>query len=221
MALLRIVSINLLVDRADPVDLARLMRDTGPDIAVVQELGEKTADVVSDIFPFGHLDPQKDFFGMGIAAKHPVVVERLVLEGRSGWVAHLEPEAWPQLTQTMDVLNVHLVNPVNRPWRSSASARRLQIEQIGSFLAERAGPSVVVGDMNASPAWPEYRMLAQLGSDAAAETGTAARTWAPTTWGPRVLRIDHAFVAGVRPVSTSVRAVRGTDHSALIVDLEV
>jgi len=40
-------------------------------------------------------------------------------------------------------------------------------------------------------------------------------------WGPRLLRIDHAFVSGVAPVSTSTARVAGTDHSALIVDLDV
>lgn len=221
MALLRLFSINLLVDRADPVALRRLLRDADPDVVTVQELGDRTAEVVSELFPHGHLDPRDDFFGMGIASRNPVTVQRLDLEGRSGWAARLEPNMWPQLTQTLDVVNVHLVNPVNRPWRSSAAERRRQIEQIGSFLDDRTGPSVVVGDMNASPAWPEYRLLADLGSDAAAETGTAARTWAPVTWGPRLLRIDHAFVSGARPLSTSVESVRGSDHSALVVDIEV
>lgn len=221
MALLRLVSINLLVDRADPGDLRRLLAETDPDVVTVQELGDKTAGVISEVFAHGHLDPRDDFFGMGIASKNPITVQRLDLEGRSGWAARLEPRMWPQLKQTFDVLNVHLVNPVNRPWRSSAAARRRQIEQIGSFLAERSGPSVIVGDMNASPAWPEYRLLRALGSDAAEETGTAVRTWAPLTWGPRLLRIDHAFVAGARSVSTSVETVRGSDHSALVVDLEL
>jgi endonuclease/exonuclease/phosphatase (EEP) superfamily protein YafD len=81
--------------------------------------------------------------------------------------------------------------------------------------------SVIIGDMNSSPAWPEYRLLSKLGIDAARATGSARRTWAPFVRGPRLLRIDHAFVSGVTPVTTGVVPVRGTDHAALIVDLEM
>jgi len=221
MAAVRVLSINLLVDRADPDALRRLLVDVDPDVVVTQELGIRTAGVLSALFPHGHLDPQDDLFGLGIATRRPVEIERLDLEGRSGWVAHLDPDTWPLLSEPLDVLDVHLVNPVNRPWRKSRDARRLQIQQIATFLEGRDAASVVIGDMNATPAWPEYKLLSRLGADAAAVTGTARRTWSQFMWGPRLLRIDHAFVSGVQPLKTSVRAVEGSDHSALIVDLEV
>ncbi|MCL1592732.1 MAG: endonuclease/exonuclease/phosphatase family protein [Actinomycetia bacterium] len=221
MAPLRILSINLLVDRADPDDLRRVITDAEPDVVTLQELGERSAEVVRDLLPHGHLEPLGDFFGMGIATRHPAVVERLDLETRSGWVARLEPGDWPQLRQPLDVLNVHLVNPIDRPWRTSRAARRSQIEQIATFLDGRQSAHMIIGDMNASPAWPEYKLLTQLGTDAAAATGTAKRTWALKTWGPRLLRIDHAFVSGVEPITTTVTPVKGSDHSALIVDLDV
>jgi endonuclease/exonuclease/phosphatase (EEP) superfamily protein YafD len=34
------------------------------------------------------------------------------------------------------------------------------------------------------------------------------------------LRIDHAFVKGARPITTSVAQVRGSDHRALIIDID-
>ncbi len=221
MASLRILSINLLVDRADPDDLRRVITGADPDILVAQELGPATASVIAGILPHGHLDPRGDFFGMGVAAKHPADVERLELEGRSGWAARLAPAVWPGLSKPFRVLNVHLVNPVDRPWGETRRTRRRQIEQIGAFLGGTTTAYAIVGDMNSSPAWPEYRLLAELGSDAARTTGTAARTWSAFLRGPRLPRIDHAFVSGVTPVSTSTTRVEGTDHAALIVDLDV
>jgi len=221
MAVLRVISINLLVDRADPDALRRLLVDTDPDIVAAQEMGVRAAGVISALFPHGHLDPREDFAGLGIAAKRPVEIERLDLEERSGWVARLDPDTWPALNEPLDVLDVHLVNPLDRPVRTSRNARRLQIQQIATFLEGRTGARVIIGDMNASPAWPEYKLLNRLGADAAVVAGTARRTWSQLLWGPRLLRIDHAFVSGVKPVSTSVRAVKGSDHLALIVDLEV
>jgi endonuclease/exonuclease/phosphatase (EEP) superfamily protein YafD len=221
MAVLRVLSINLLVDRAEPGALRTLLVDADPDVVVTQEMGVRTARIISHVFPHGHLDPRDDFFGLGIATKRPVAIERLDLEERSGWVARLEPDGWPELSSPLDVLDVHLVNPTNRPWGESRDKRRLQIEQIGTFLEGRDGASVIIGDMNATPAWTEHKLLSLLGSDAAAVTGTTSRTWSHFKWGPRLLRIDHAFVAGVQPLRTSVQRLKGSDHLALIVDLEV
>jgi endonuclease/exonuclease/phosphatase (EEP) superfamily protein YafD len=221
MALLRILSLNLLVDRADPEDLQRVLDVSDPDVIVVQELGERTAEVIAGYRDHGRLDPRDDFFGMGIATRYPAKVDKLELAGRSGWAARLSPESWPGLPEPLDVVNVHLANPVDRPWRATRDTRRRQIAQVSAFLEERDAASVVVGDMNASPAWKEYKLLRELGVDAARATGTARRTWSHFVWGPRLLRIDHAFVDRARPITTEVVPVRGSDHSALIVDIEV
>ena len=221
MALLRILSINLLVDRADPDDLRRLIVDADPDVVCAQEMGPTTAEVVADVLGHGHLDPREDGFGMGIATRNPVGIERLDLEQRPGWAARLDPDDWPSLMQALDIVDVHLVNPTDRPWSESRAARRHQIDQVAAFLGERGSPSVVIGDMNASPAWREYKLLSEIGVDAARVTGTARRTWSHFLSGPRLLRIDHAFVNRARPITTEVVPVRGTDHLALIVDIEV
>ena len=77
-------------------------------------------------------------------------------------------------------------------------------------------PIVVLTEKEAPAHWE-----ALFGSDAAKATGSGQPTWGPFRWGPRVLRIDHAFVSGVEPAATSIAKVRGTDHRALIVDIKV
>ena len=221
MALLRILSINLLVDRADPGDLRKVIAEADPDVVCVQELGPRSAAVVADLLPNGQLDPRKDLFGWGIATRYSVDVERLVLEDRSGWVARLDPNVWPDLTEPLDIYDVHLVNPVDLPWVKSRKTRRLQVAQVAAALEQRDTAGVIVGDMNATPSWREHKLLSNIGTDAARATGTERRTWSHFKSGPRLLRIDHAFVDGVRPIGTSTARVRGSDHHALIVDIEV
>lgn len=221
MTQLRILSINLLLDRAVPNDLRRVISDADPDVVCTQEMGPDTAAVIADLLPHGHLEPRPDRFGLGIATKHPATLERLDLEDRPGWVARLEPDAWPGLTRPLDVFDVHLLNPVDRPWRRTRDARRRQIALLAAEVARRDAPSVVMGDMNATPLWREHKLLSEVGVDAARATGTARRTWSHFLSGPRLLRIDHAFVAGVRPVSTSIARVLGSDHHALILDIEI
>ena len=221
MASLRIMSSNLLVDQADPVSLAAVIAEVNPDVIAIQELGFSSAEVIAASHPHGHLDPRDDYFGLGIATKRPVTVERLHLPERAGWVARLDPEDWPELKTPIEVLDVHLLNPLERPWKATQATRREQIAGARDRVEETGLPSVIVGDMNSTPRWPEYKLLAEIGIDAAKATGTAKPTWFQTIWGPRAIRIDHAFVRGLTPITTSLRKVRGSDHRALILDVEV
>lgn len=221
MGRLRILSINLLADRAAPEDLHRVLSEADPDVVCVQELGPMTAAVIANLLPHGRLDPRDDLFGLGIATRHPVRVERLEFEERSGWIARLEPDRWAGLEQPVDIFDVHLVNPLDRPWGATRRARRRQVQKIVAAAHERDVARVVIGDMNATPLWREYKTLTEIGTDAALATGTDRRTWSQFLFGPRLLRIDHAFVSGAHPVTTSTVRVRGTDHSALILDIDV
>jgi endonuclease/exonuclease/phosphatase (EEP) superfamily protein YafD len=84
----------------------------------------------------------------------------------------------------------------------------------------------VLGDFNASPAWPVYRKVAKRLEDLAVthariRSARPARTWARWVGGPRLFRIDHCFGHGVAVDAFSVVEIRGSDHSALVVDLSV
>ena len=88
------------------------------------------------------------------------------------------------------------------------------------------GTRLVAGDFNASPAWPVYRRVAGRLEDAAVlvakeRGGRPSRTWGPAPGTPRLLRIDHVFVEGVRPVDTRVVTIPGSDHSGLLVEVEL
>lgn len=212
---------NLLVDRAVPDAIRRHIDAVAPDVVVVQELGERGAPAVHEQHSHGKLDPREDLFGLGIVANRAITVDPLPLEDRPGWVARLDPDDWPGLSRPIEILDVHLRNPIVHPWRETQRIRRAQVSAIAAYVESTDAATVIIGDMNTSPIWPEYRMLLELGVDAAKATGTDRRTWAHILRGPRWIRIDHAFVAGATPVSTSVARVAGTDHSALTVDLEV
>ena len=220
MARLRVLTSNLLVDRAHPDAVAAMVGRHRPDIVAVQELGANGAASIAGVYPHGHLEPRKDGFGLGIAAIKPVAMEPIDLPGRSGWVATLEPDVWG-IDRPFAVVNIHLMNPIDWPWVRSRKERRGQVAGVARYLADRDVDAVIVGDMNSTPVWPEYRMLAELGIDAAKATGTRHRTWAHFVRGPRWIRIDHAFVAGALPLSTETIPVRGSDHRALTVDLEI
>ncbi|MFQ5554072.1 MAG: endonuclease/exonuclease/phosphatase family protein [Acidimicrobiia bacterium] len=216
---LRIITANLLNGAASRTALRRLIRDERPDAFAAQELAPAAAAVIAGELPHGLLDPSLDYLGGGIALRRPGDVVRLTMEHRDGHRVLLEPGTWPELTAPLEIVAVHLMNPVLRPWRHSAWVRRTQVEQVLDHVRENRVARVIVGDFNATPAWRVYRKMAAVVQDAARVTGNPRRTWAPWWWMPRLLRIDHGFVEGVVPLSVRTRRVRGADHSALIVDV--
>ena len=151
----------------------------------------------------------------------------LPLPSRPARVARLEPAGWTGLARPLEVMNLHVQAPHVFPvWRSMA-LRRATLRQLLAYLDDSDHPGrVLVGDLNSTPVWPFYRGVASRLRDAAVEHAErrgqrAARTWGPIHRSPRLLRIDHAFVADLHVDHCQVVPVAGSDHSAVVVDLQV
>lgn len=85
---------------------------------------------------------------------------------------------------------------------------------------------VLLGDFNATPYWPWYARMASQFTDAAvtvaSKTGSALRpTWGPRPGDAKLLRIDHGFLRGVDVEAFEVLNVLDSDHSAIVMDLNL
>lgn len=222
MAHLRILSCNLYNGNAEPTALADVLRSTAPDVVAAQELGPNAADVLAHALPYGRLDPALNSTGFGIALRYPADVIPFDMPQRPGLAATLSPVSWPSINYALEIVNVHMANPIERPLGVTRRVRRAQVAAIVGHVARSDQRLVVVGDFNATPIWPAYRRLIRVLRDGVHDTGTTHRTWGPRWWWPRMLRIDHALVrGGVRVTAAQIVGIRGSDHSGLLVDLEV
>ena len=214
--------------RADPEAFADLVRSSGADAVVVQELSPEQARALADVFPHGRFEPARDFTGMGIALRHPAKFDRVALAYRDARVAQLDPVHWPALAGGLEIVNVHMASPALGPrtW-CRFGYRRDQCRGLLEYLDATAGRTrAVLGDFNATPSWPLYRKIAGQLEDLAlnharSRDAKPARTWARWVGGPALLRIDHCFGSGLRVDDFQVVAIRGSDHSGLVVDLSV
>ncbi len=212
---------NLWGKRVDRDGLAALLAEVDPDVLALQELGGSAAPVITAAFEHHLLGPYARRLGGGIATRLPATFRRLAFQPRGGWSARLDPGDWPGLGRSFEVVDVHFANPVGWPiWRELA-ARRRQLRALVDHLAGSDLDRAVAGDFNASPMWPVYRRMRMLMTDAAAATGSLRRTWRPYGLGPPLLRIDHVFVSGVQPLRTETVNIPGSDHLAVVADLEI
>jgi endonuclease/exonuclease/phosphatase (EEP) superfamily protein YafD len=223
-ACFRLITANLLNGGADPAAFADLIEALKVDAVAVQELSPEQARAIERALPFGKLEPARDYGGMGIALRDPGNVWRLPLAGRGAFVAEVTPRDVP-IGSGIELINVHIIAPHVWPVARSLRHRREQLEGLERYLdASRRRPRAIVGDYNSTPIWGVYRRLAARLGDAAVEAargrgGRPARTWGPWPGAPRMLRIDHALVSELTVRDCRALAIRGSDHSALLVDL--
>lgn len=221
-ASLRLLTANLLKGEADPGHLSELLDRLDPDVVFAQELAPNAAEVIANRYSHHSLRPSHDFLGHGVATKSEARFLDVPLPHRPGVAAVVDMSG-----ATLVMIGVHLLNPVNFPWWSTATKRRQQIETLNWWIDGQSGDVdglVVAGDMNASPIWPAYKRLNDRYEDLVANAAVRDEVKLEATWGwrpgwPRILRIDHVFGKGFVVTGFSVHEVRGTDHAALVVDL--
>lgn len=222
---LRLVSANLWNGRADPSAFAALVEALAPDVVAVQELDPEQAVALSAVMPHGTLEPANDHTGMGIALRRPAQVRRIRLPCRDARAVEIPAFCADGDGQSIEVINVHVKAPHVWPRPSVFLQRRGQLRGLQRHLdATPRRRRVVLGDFNATPGWPVYDRLAARLTDAAVSfarrNGRPAQpTWGPWPNAPRLLRIDHAFVAGLHVEDFRLVRVAGADHRAILVDV--
>ncbi|HZS32782.1 MAG TPA: endonuclease/exonuclease/phosphatase family protein [Methylomirabilota bacterium] len=218
----RVLSANLANGRAHADAFAALVDAVAPDVVVVQELDPGQAEALARVMPFGKLEPARDHHGMGIALREPGTIRRLPLPYRGAFVAEL-PLAGDD---TLEVVNLHLAAPHVQPLPRRLRERRGQLRDVLAYLdVTPRRRRILAGDLNATPLWPAYRRLRARFDDAAIEAARRlgrrpARTWGPWPGSVRLLRIDHVLVRGLIAREARVLPLRGSDHSALLAELE-
>ena len=214
---------NLLHDRGDPEAFEELLDAINPDIVVTQELGKACADVLRYAYPYHHLRPAHGFAGRGIASRLPAEFGDIAMPIRKATWAFVALDSG-----LIRLVGMHLVNPVEFPQWRSVRRRSGQLEALFEWAdsTDDDVPLIVAGDMNASPRWPAYRMMSDRWDDLVIEATRGTGRKPEPTWGwrpgwPRMLRIDHVFGVGFRATEAQVAPIPGSDHHAVVVDLEV
>jgi endonuclease/exonuclease/phosphatase family metal-dependent hydrolase len=221
---IRILSGNLWWGKASPEGLVDLIRRHDVDVFAAQELGYETAEAIASELPFGCLEPTASFQGMGVALRRPGHYSQIPLHYRAARRVVLDPADWDGLARPLDLVNVHFQAPhALRPFPSPL-VRRRQVRGLERFFeAHPSDARLIVGDYNATPAWPLYRRLSRSFADGAIQSAQREGRGVEPTWGPssesrRLLRIDHAMVRGLVIENFRVIDLPGSDHSGLLFD---
>ncbi|MFQ5967290.1 MAG: endonuclease/exonuclease/phosphatase family protein [Acidimicrobiia bacterium] len=216
---LRVVTANLFFGRVAPLTLEALVDDFTPDILAAQELVPPLDDVLESRFAESAVIYEGSGLSIGLFLARAGVIERLPLFSYDALLARLDND--------LEVITTHIIAPHKfPPWRTARRRIRDLRAIVEHLEREPDRRRILLGDLNSSPVWPAYRRLARYLDDAprllAEQNGSRPDlTWGPWPGSPRVARLDHVLVSGLRALSAEVVDLPGSDHRAVVVDVDL
>ncbi|MBU2296374.1 MAG: endonuclease/exonuclease/phosphatase family protein [Gammaproteobacteria bacterium] len=210
---LAVASANVHLDSRNTQGLATWLAQEKPDVVVLLEVSPAYAHGLRTLrdYPFQHIVAQDSPFGIAVLSRHPLQ-QIEVIEDAQG-IAHIEAQLqWHG--QPIGIIALHPMPPLSPQYHS---VRNAKLAALAKQAAVSSIPTVLAGDLNATPWSSAFSGLAQLGLRRA--SGLAA-TWPAVLQGVLGLPIDHVLVTPHwAVVARQVGPQLGSDHLPVLVRL--
>jgi endonuclease/exonuclease/phosphatase (EEP) superfamily protein YafD len=216
---LRLMSINLDVnnDRADLV--TEVVRAADPDVLILLEVNDRWERELASLqaaYPHGRVHARADGFGLALLARVPIEDLDVVYWG-TGAIPSMVGEV---STADGDSLCIVATHPVPPSGGEGSRRRNEHLAEMAEFVADVAGPVVVMGDLNVTPWSPYFRSLVDRAGLRRAGRGIDP-TW-PDTFAAIGIPIDHCLhTAEVVVIEHDVGGSVGSDHRPLLAEITV
>jgi endonuclease/exonuclease/phosphatase (EEP) superfamily protein YafD len=204
----------------DPARLLDLIRETQPDIVLLQEVDAQWQAFLKPI----ESEYLHSMYCPRYAGGGPDLA--LFWNGESGEARELWPEDVPGASLQVDIdgqrvclLNIHTAAPFT-PVR--ARKYRQQMKLLREYANAKTTLLILAGDLNASPwSWEYKRLIADTSLKSVRNGMGLLGTW-PSFFGPFRIALDHILITSEIQVSRCWTASGiGSDHLPLLVDLHV
>lgn len=238
---LRVLTYNIRAGNGDLQRTAETIRTLAPDIVGLQEvdvnwgersgfedqarsLGESLGMQVrfAPIYTLPGADSTKPArrYGVAVLSKYPIVRWRNdTLTRLSTIVRDPSPAPGPGLLDATIHVNGVAVRVFNThlDYRSDPRVRTKQVEEMLGYLGDHSGPTLVLGDLNATPEATELKPLLQRLRDTWQSKSEPGFTFPA---GKPAKRIDYVLTSShFRVRSASVPVTEASDHRPVVVDL--
>lgn len=222
----RAMTVNLMFGHADPDDVTSIARECA-DVMTVQELTPEAVQALSatgigDTFPYQALEARSGAAGVGIYSRYPLAASRHI-DGFAMAMVSTDIRI-PGAARQATAVAAHFT----APWPQSVDGWHSDMTKfprtLDSLAAEAGGGAVIVGgDFNSTVDMQPFRRLLDNGYDDAADQAGAGRELTYPSNGrlPALIGIDHILTRNSTAVSLKSVRVAGTDHRALIAEVDI
>ena len=209
MARIKILSLNTWKNQLDLARAEQVVRAADADVVILAELSNKRLALLerlSDLYP--HQTRCTKGCWMALLSKGPWNTSgsqpRIKRQARMIWATYGSAK------RQLNVIGIHMTNPLD-----STADQALDIESLGAKIQSIDGPTIVAGDMNATPWSKLYKRIPE--ATGLRDLSHRMPSWPSAFWLPVQLPIDHFFVSddiAVERVELGNRV--GSDHLPLI-----
>lgn len=219
---LRVVQFNVLTSNARIDAASRWLADQDPEVIVAQETDQRWADGLTNGLvgwrPLPTDTVRSGNFGMLILVRDDVEVGVIEVIDRDlpAITVELPIDDRPPVLLTA----VHTLPPVDAAQMETANG---QLEVAAAAVVAHPGPSLLVGDLNATRWSGTYRRLIdRTGLRNAADGFGLGGTWPANLWYTGAIGIDHVLVSGeIRVEGWETGPDLGSDHRPVVTDLVI
>jgi endonuclease/exonuclease/phosphatase (EEP) superfamily protein YafD len=216
---IKLVLANVHAENDDYFALQALLAAEQPDIVFLQEVDRGWAATLEtfDEYPYRHIVPRYDFFGIAVLSRIPLESIETVAS---------PPHEFPTLVAriTLDnapitLISTHPMPPMTTP---NYDARNTQLASIAELVNDVRGARVLIGDLNTAMWGEHYRQLVDsTGLRNVREGFGTLPTW-PTFMPFAMIPIDHCLVSE-ELLASDVRLGTGigSDHRPLVLTLQL
>jgi endonuclease/exonuclease/phosphatase (EEP) superfamily protein YafD len=154
--ILRVMTYNMLGYTHHPEAVVAAIRAARADIVGIQELNSGAAralqtELITE-YPYQYLLPEDSVMGMGIISRYPMTDTGTVFPGLAVGPEQVMAVAWNG--QAMHVVHIHPA-----PGGNNVALREQTSRDVLAYAAARPGPTIVLGDLNATDLNRSYAML--------------------------------------------------------------
>jgi endonuclease/exonuclease/phosphatase (EEP) superfamily protein YafD len=215
-ATLRLLTVNVSFRQFSARRLLELVRESDPDVVVVQELTPHAERVLADLdttFPHHHKFAADGPTGIGLWSRLPLESVRTFALGRAPAIEGRVQTAAGIVT----VIGVHLRAPVSS---TRAAARNQELRALAASSVAVSGPLAVAGDFNITPYSPYFvDWLEASGLTDTRRGRTLSVSW-PATLPWLGIPIDHVAVNDGLTILSHRRLPHfESDHYGVLVEL--
>jgi len=208
---LTIVSANVNLENRDTTSLVRWLAEAKPDALVLQEVSPEYAKKLDALlgFPFRHLVPRNDPFGIVVLSRFPITHVQTVKD--EDGIEHIDALIDWNCKQ-IRLTAWHPMPPISQ---YDHTKRNHQLLALAKKAKASGQPAIVAGDFNATPWSSAFSKLDQAGLRRASGL---TPTWPAVGRGWMGIPIDHVLVTSQWSiVEREVGPNLGSDHLPVLV----
>lgn len=214
---LRLAHMNVLQPNEDRAQAIATVLATDADLISVQEVSPEWAralmSALSDRYPYHHIEPRTNCYGIALFSRHPFDHVRTIhLAGAPLILADLRIAG-----EELRVYTVHATSPGSY---EQYRRRNAQLHDLATMIGADARPTVIIGDLNTVHWDAAYRdFCVRSGSRPINSPFTI--TW-PSVGPFALMPLDHALITGgLRAGRFTSFNISGSDHRGLLAEVHL